>query len=270
MMRAVVVAICACLAISNRAAEERIWIDAKVNGAPAKIFVDTGATEFYLFRPAAERIGLRLPETKDESPWRMYFAKDKCSVDLPGLRKNVRPVIVEPPSYIAVGEADGFVGWKFLHNTVLQFDAARGRVIALPDSVGEMPGWVRLKVHKMKPLAVELTDHRIVIIDTGQSGGVALPAELWRQWKQAHPRQPIKRVRLATPSVGVVEVEESWADEIEVGPIHLTNVPVQETEPWSRGMAGDRHAATFGLAALKRLELIVDGKRGFAFVQAKR
>lgn len=261
------------------AAEERLRLPAQLNGQSARIFLDTGAAEFYLFRPAAERFGFELPDGSSE-PWQLYWAGEKCTVTLAGIKARVRPVIMEPPPFVSVQETDGFVGWKLFRDKVIQFDAANGAVSALDSTPEIAKHWTRLKVRKKPPsswrkwgiLALETPKPaaEIIIIDTGQSLGVGLPKAKWATWKSSHPNQPITLAAAAMPSVGIFAREQSWAKELQLGPLQITDTLVGEADPWSHSMVGEKHGATLGLAALARLDMIVDGKRGIAYIRPKQ
>jgi len=271
-------AACALIASSVQSAEQRLWINAQVNGTPAKVFLDTGAVHFYLFRPAAERFGLKVPEPSGE-PWEMFFAKRQVQLQAPGFNGNTRPVIVNAPDYVPVNDTDGFLGWKMIRNNVVQLNAGNGTVSILKKLPPDVATWRKVKIRRDKPsgwnrwdiLALETPPptKEIIIIDTGNPGGVGLPAAKWQQWKAENPARKITRATTAMPSAGVFTHEQSSADELRVGPMLLRDVPVEEAEPWSRSMARHHHGATLGLAALQRLDIIVDAKRGAAYIRTR-
>ena len=58
--------------------------------------------------------------------------------------------------------------------------------------------------------------------------------------------------------------EVAWAQELDFGPLRLSDVPV--TEANKRDVAWG-FSATFGLAALKRLDIVIDGPRGVAYLR---
>jgi S1-C subfamily serine protease len=74
--------------------------------------------------------------------------------------------------------------------------------------------------------------------------------------------------------MGLVIKEESWAKEISLGPLTLTDVPIMEADSSEialmKSFPDTRYEATFGLAALKRLDIIIDGKRGVAYLRFKK
>ena len=66
-----------------------------------------------------------------------------------------------------------------------------------------------------------------------------------------------------------VSYEEMWASDLDFGPLRVTDVPVREAN--LPQMAANRWGfqAAFGLAALERLDLIVDGAQGFVYGHPK-
>ena len=48
--------------LTVRAGDERILLDATINGKPARLVFDTGASDLVLFRRGAERLGLKVTE----------------------------------------------------------------------------------------------------------------------------------------------------------------------------------------------------------------
>jgi hypothetical protein len=259
--------------------EERIWMNADVNGKPAKVFLDTGAPNFYLFYRSARRLGLEVPEMMTPIPWNMYYAEDKIHLECPGFQGKICPVIVEAPSYLSIGKADGFVGWKTISKNIVRIDAENQAMAILHEVPAIARAWTRLKIHTRKPsgwkrwgiLALELPKPftGLILIDTGSPFGAGLPLSVWKEWKSSHPNVPITMAASAMPSTGITAREQAWAKKFPLGPLELKDVVVEEAEPWSQNMAKDRHAATLGLAALARLDLIVDGKSGVAYLRAK-
>ena len=66
---------------------------------------------------------------------------------------------------------------------------------------------------------------------------------------------------------GIVVREQIWADRLAFDPVELTDVIVEEDTGVGSMIVGDDHLATWGMAALKRVRLIVDGRRNVAYVK---
>ena len=87
---------------------------------------------------------------------------------------------------------------------------------------------------------------------------------------EAHPHILVTLKTDFTPSDGFYVTEEAWADKISVGQVILTDVPITRAGPLGTNRWGERYEATLGLAALKRLDCIVDGNSGVAYLHARR
>ena len=72
------------------------------------------------------------------------------------------------------------------------------------------------------------------------------------------------------PASGLVVGDEVWATEISLGPLVLTEVPLIEASRTDIGLGGADYQATLGLTALKRLDLILDGKKGLAYLHLRK
>jgi len=68
---------------------------------------------------------------------------------------------------------------------------------------------------------------------------------------------------------GIVVREQTWADRFAFGSLELTGVTVEEDTGAGSQVVGNDHLATWGMAALKRVQLIVDGRRNVAYVKAE-
>ncbi len=283
----------------NLLAEERIAIEGRINHAAARLFFDTGARYIYLFKPAAERLGLSVgdrpplalsprerqargrPPESESSDWDTYWAEKKYDVAFPGVTSRIKLAILEMPSYLGSTEYDGILGWGEVSQSLLSLDAANKSIEFLDRPPPQINDWQSFRVLRRKPgslrrigiLAIEIPqEHQppgIVLIDTGSETGVGLPEKLWSDWKAAHPSQPYTLSASSMPALGIVVREQSFANELNLGPLRLRNVVVEESEPWSSQMAGRKHLATFGMAALSRMDLFVDGKHRKASFRAK-
>jgi hypothetical protein len=181
------------------------------------------------------------------------------------------------PSYLR--GVDGIIGWPLVSENILQIDMMKDKntvktVQAAPDD----PAWMKVGLLTNSDLLdLEIPDKNgtkaIIFIDTGMSDGVKLAPPIWRNWKAAHTNSPFTLSGYFTPALGLVIKEESWAKEISLGPLTLTDVPIMEADSAdiaSGSFPDTQYEATFGLAALKRLNIIIDGKHGVAYLQFKK
>ena len=63
--------------------------------------------------------------------------------------------------------------------------------------------------------------------------------------------------------------KESWAEKLAFGSLEMTEVPVAEADKGDVAAGSAGYVATFGMAALKRLDFIVDRIAGVAYLRAK-
>jgi len=94
-----------------------------------------------------------------------------------------------------------------------------------------------------------------VWVDTASKGSIVMPPAQWKEWKADHPHA-------------------AKADEINLGALTLTDVAVKEMPAAeAEDLLSETPAATvvwkFGISALSRLDLVVDGKNGWAYLHPK-
>jgi hypothetical protein len=61
-MRTISILILSCACLSASGVEERLWLDAKINGEPVRLCFDTGSDRVALLREAAQRLGLKVTD----------------------------------------------------------------------------------------------------------------------------------------------------------------------------------------------------------------
>jgi len=107
-------------------------------------------------------------------------------------------------------------------------------------------------------------------VDTGADSGVQLTPELWTKWRSAHRKQPATLDAYAMPGVPLAVVEYVWAEEIDLGGLILRDVPVTSMNSFELATQPPGTIAILGLAATKRLDTVLDGKNGIAYLQSTR
>lgn len=170
-------------------------------------------------------------------------------------------------------DIDGLVGWPGIRdNNVLYFDSSYHIVRHLDQLPIETSGWLKLKIHPSHLLALEIplsNGHTgVVCFDTGDLlDGVTLPLAQYTEWKAAHPSVP--SYSRSYDEYGVPRSSElNWADEIHLGPITLTDVPVRSANADEPNLV-DNFAGIIGLYAFERMDLILDNKSGYAYLRPK-
>jgi hypothetical protein len=184
-------------------------------------------------------------------------------------------LVLDPPAYVSA-DFDGIIGWWTISPNVLRIDAVAREVTFLSKVPKQTAQWSQFPLFAITnsgslDLQIQHSDRTngVLCIDTGFDHGLALPAQEFRRWKEAHPQSPMTLETVFTPADGFFVTEEAWADQISVGPIILTGVPIIAAGPAGATRWGAQYEGTLGLAALKRLDLIVDGNNGLAYLRAK-
>jgi hypothetical protein len=262
-------------------AADKILIPAEINGKPAQLTFDTGASCSILFPASAQLLGLKFtapPTNASLAPGQVPTGyTEEFALRLWQTNVRTRFGIIVLPNY-KLGEvhfdADGAIGWGSISSNIIQIDAARLKMAFLPRLPEKVATWTKIPLPTNSDvLRLELyrgdKTNEIVQVDTGDTVGVALSPDKWREWKAMHPKQPLTLHAFYMAASGVVVKEEAWADELVLGPLILTGVPVTEASSTQMALGSPPFGASLGIAALKRLDLIVDGINGMAYLRPK-
>jgi hypothetical protein len=258
-------------------AEERLWVDATINGQQAHLIFDTGADRLILFRKGAERLGLQITEPQPDlapPPGAVTLAATElCEVTFLDNSIITSLGVLEMPSYLDM-QADGVLGWGMFSKSVVRIDSISSKVELLEDAPEQLDNWTKLKLRTNSGYLSFEVPHAnarpgLVLVDTGFAGGVAVPPATWQAWNTIHPEAPTTLDSYFMPGAGLVVKEETWAGAIGFGPLLLTEVPMMEANQAQLALGSVGYEASLGLAALRRLELIIDGTRDVAYVRLK-
>jgi hypothetical protein len=269
-------------AFGVRAEDERLWWDdATINGKPVQFVLDTGTgPPVVLFSTAAKRLGLKVtPPIHQPGPGQAAAGTtESCDLDLGIAKARTSLRVVEIPAYMnSISSEDGVLGWQLIKNNVFMLDAVKHK-LKLCKVPKDPSAWTKLRLQtNLDVLGLEVSSQKggetTILIDTGSPDGVKLNPPMWREWKAAHTNQPITINAYYTPTIGAVAEEESWTHEIALGPLVLTDVPVMEvdsTDVATGTSLQGQYEATLGLTALKRLDIIIDGKHDIAYLRPKK
>jgi hypothetical protein len=252
-------------------ADERLWLEAKVNGRNARLIFDTGTSYLVLFPKGATRLGLKFtnaPPDARVAPGNIPVGEtEECELTIGENSVRTKFGIFDIPSVLNL-EFDGLIGWWTLHDNIIEIDARLGAVYSLSNTAVIPSTWNQFTLRTNFDVLVLETTNRdasaaAFLVDTGMSDGVELSPAEWREWKATHKEQRLTLRAHYTPQVGLVVSEEGWAKKLSLGPLVLTDVPTTEAK---RAADAPSYTATLGLAALKRLDFIVDGKHGIAYL----
>lgn len=257
-------------------AGKRFLVPAKIDGKPVTLALDTGTETLFLFKPAVKRLGLNLsgiPSDSDRQDGKFPVLQTRPhNVTLFNTTARIPLWVTD---FSVPMDVDGCAGWPLFKNSIFQIDAAGQKVRSLPAVPEEARQWTKLRLrHGSDVLCLEIPGpHKngVILIDTGNDGGVSLNAERWRAWTNAQPNYPKTLTAYYMGGSGVVIGEESWAETLSLGPVTLNEVPVRgaSASDVATGSSRSPYQATLGLVALERLDLIVDGKAGVAYVHAR-
>jgi hypothetical protein len=166
------------------------------------------------------------------------------------------------------------LGWGPLSGSILCIDASALKAFFLDVVPEDATAWTRLQIQTNSGFLFLRIPHQDgtqgrILVDTGFAGGVALHPHRWREWTAIHTNQPTTLDSYFMPGAGLVVKREAWAQELDFGPLRLTEVPVEEANPAQLALGSLEYEASLGLVALKRLDVIVDGRSGMAFVRIK-
>lgn len=256
-------------------ADERIWLKgAMIDGKSVKLCFDSGSNINAISPQAVKRLGLKVNvvPTNDFSPGIVAGVTDHCTLTLNGIQAQTAFTVVNFPDYLN-NDSDGLIGW-FPSQNVVRIDAAARKVDFFSKVPRRTDNWIQfLVITNFGTLELEVPHNDrangFISIDTGSDGGLDLPPREWRRWKDAHPHSPITLRTFYTSTDGFVVREEAWADRVCIGSLVLTDVPIIEETPSAAARWGDKNDGTLGLAALSRVNLIVDGKNSIAYLQPK-
>lgn len=259
-------------------ADERIWLKARINDQNVHLCFDSGAAPNVLTPKIVKQLGLKfIPAlTNNSSPGVLAGDIEDCTLTVDGLRSGKATFwVLDLPPY-ANADVDGVIGWWTLSDNIMNIDAVAGKVRFLSKVPKKASQWIQFPIVPLTNsgvLDVQIPytnrDDGILRIDTGISSGLALPEDKWKLWREKHPHSPITLDALYTPADGFFVTQEAWADQIAIGPLILTNVPIMRAGPAGTAMWGAQYEGTLGLAALKRLDLITDGSNGLAYFHPK-
>ncbi len=276
-MRGTFIALCSLLWAGSAIADQRIWVDAQVNGQPARFIFDTGADRLILFRNSAERLKLKLTDMPSDSSTPSGTVRigqtEPCEVRLLGNVLRMPLGVVEMPSFLDM-HADGVLGWGAIQDNVLAINAVSSTIGFAEQVPKDVTTWTHFRLQRGSGfLSLEIPHEGspagVVLVDTGFTGGVAVPALTWQAWRNAHRHAPETLDSYFMPGAGLVVRKESWANAIAFGALTLTEVPLIEANQAQEALGASAYEASLGLAALKRLDFVIDGKNGIAYLRQK-
>jgi hypothetical protein len=238
-----------------------LFLNIQINGQPAQFYLDTGSECALLTEAGASRLGVKS----------QALPSDKFGADNWGRERNVA---VSEPMRLTVDRVnstvrlpvlnaemtDGFFGWPEVKDDILLFDGGNQTVSCLDQLPPDLAGWIKLKVPPGHRLLLETTmpdgTTGKILVDTGGSFSIVLSKARGRKWliawMAAHPVQSALFKKRA----------DLMVDQLPLGSFTLSNV-------WVRPANFEDSLAVIGRLGLTRLDLIVDGKNGEAYLRLR-
>ena len=251
-----------------------VFPKASINGHAALMDLDTGSSSTVLFAARAGRLGLKSAEISEPTP--VTIAGQTFTAPIPMYRF---PWLYRLVFMTRKGSSlDGLVGWPEIRDNILVFDADRRTVRSVDQLPPETAGWLKLKVvpNRWLLLEIPMADGKTgtMEVDTGSPFGIEMPPGQWKEWKAAHPHAAVTSHLGGVLSFGLHIWHMAWADEMKLGLLTVTNVVVEDMPAALGGFIqgnapGGKAVWTVGMYALRRMDLVVDGKNGFAYVHPK-
>jgi tetratricopeptide (TPR) repeat protein len=254
-----------------------VFPNATVNGQPVHLILDTGFGASRLTNEGAIPVGLKpaYPPAETElqemkgGAWLPQPAQMKIGTQTFTVQIPVQSLRFTPDTGFG---CDGIIDWPEIRdNDILFFDSANRTVRSLEKLPEETANWLKLKIHPYGDLALDipLADGKTgtMIVDTGGTAVALLPAQ-FKEWRDAHPHALTDVKKYYEPGAGRVTSEQPWADEIQLGPITLTDVPLRLANDYELTLV-EHFCGMIGLYVLERMDLIVDNKNGYAYLRTK-
>jgi len=261
--------------------------EASINGHSLHLALDTGSGATLLYDKTAKWLELKVsspPSVNENSfPKRTAFGLSepvqlKIGMQLLTAELSVLDLNTGNTGRLFIPLEDGVVGWPEVRNNILVFDAEQRRVKVVDKLPPETANWLKLPIVPAyrdvlgSPLCLQITTSNgepgILIVDTGFTGGVNLPQADWQTWRLSHPQVSVYEHLGYAAEGGVVSTTQARADQVTLGQIHLTDVLLDESE--AMPMDIPHFAGVIGMAALRRMDLVLDGKGGFAYIRPKQ
>jgi hypothetical protein len=277
LLRTLWISFVICCSAGSGRADERIWVSGEINGKPIRIAFDTGAEKLILFPKAAARLGLKVTPPDPHEPVEpgkvAIGMTEQCEMRFGEVQVKSELGVFDLPGYLD-NEGDGVLGWSTINQNIWEIDGEKLKIEFLESLPAGIDSWTSFKVNtNSRCLLFQIPgpgpSPLAIAVDTGSSSGVSVAPGKWKAWKAAHDTEPRTLDAYYMPGAGLMIKEEFWAHELALGSLTLTEVPVMEANRAEMVIGAKGYEATLGLAALKRLEMVVDGKKGVVYLRHK-
>jgi hypothetical protein len=264
-----------------------------INGHPARMIFISSFGASIVLEEGANRLGLKGDPfsalTRMESGGKEFSAPILIIRDpllnvpwvLRQLAKISHPILYHQFKRLydeVTKSMEGAVGWPEVRNNILVFDSDQRVIRRVEQLPPETANWLKLRVVPIGSLSLEvpLADGKkgAIYIDTADNRSIMLAPAQWKEWTQAHPNATKAPRKVWGLPLLISTEHEALADKVELGPLTFAGVAIEDmggddADRLRDGIPGADTVWSVGMGALSRIDLIVDGKNGWAYIHPK-
>lgn len=257
------------------AESERIFVATKVNGISMRFFFDTGAgVETSMWRDVSDILAIK--STRPDASMKVGPGQIRAGVSEPltlelmgSAFPESRMAVLDGPAF-AKWQIQGIIGWPSVRSNIWLIDLLRGQMGLLPE-LPDVSSWLKYPiVQGASTLLIQVPSDAgdkpgIVSIDTGSPDGVGLAPALWEKWRAAHPTEPLTYEGNFMLATGYHALAVTAAHEWSIDRLVMKDILLAQANPTDLAAQGPDYVATFGLGALRKFTVIIDGKNGYVY-----
>jgi hypothetical protein len=262
------------------ASSERLRADTQINGQPVRFIYDTGADATFLFTRPAKRLGLKVvnpPFSARPAPGKVLFGHTElCRFSVGGESYKLKLNTLGLPWPVnRQADVEGAIGWADMRDDYIEIDAPTDSIRGVDQLPPDTNGWFILPIYPrtgVLALQTPRPDGRTGVweIDTGNDEGISLSRARWKEWRATHPRGQKGWSFNYMPGSGMGIKRTFTPDEFVLGPLTWKKVVIRKATRTELGFAasGDVLEGSLGIKALRQLDLILDQKKGLAYLRS--
>jgi hypothetical protein len=231
------------------ASEERLTLNAKINGQTIRLAFDTGMpTALTILSLTAKRLSLK----KEERNGRKYAI---FTIYIAGHEVvNAQALVTDS---IPFPDIDGVVGWPALLGNIWRIQWENMSLSIMSSIPKEIFSWKTLKLDTQSPTAAAFLSENsdgLVYLDTGHTGGIALSESRWNNLVQENPHLPrtIKSGYLPAAG-GIFSTELTLVNSFRLGFFEIPCVMIEKNV-----FRWPRLEAVLGIEALKHFDIVFE------------
>ena len=240
-----------CLPTALSAADDRLILNAKINGDEIRLAYDTGSpASLIIFKSTAKRLRLNVAEEngKAVATFELEIGGEKIH--------NAKAILID---FLPFPDIEGLVGWPAFRGKLWRVQWDNMSLSLIPTLPNEILSWQVLKLDNQVSVAaafIREDSEGVIYLDTGAPSGVSLSNSRWNEEIAEKPGLPMTLKTGYMPAAGGFFVTKlRWSDDLQIGPLRIFRVMVQKSvSSWPN------LEAVLGLEALKHFEIVFDLK----------